>query len=321
MILTGGNLGRSGILTGGRLSRAVIAAGTPTYTKAVASFSGSTTRNNFSGWVGFKFTIAAGITVHTLGRRKLTGDSQTHNVGIWNASGLFLGMGTVDLCTGTAGSDVVGTLITDVPLAAGSYFCLTGEVSGGDVWYDTAAATGAAGITIASDAFMGAGTTTMLRNNFTGRVGLKITPPSNQTITHLGRFKVLPADAGSHTIYLTTTGGTVLGSCSVNNSGQPTGMIYAALSSSVALTGGTSYYVLEDETSGGDTFFDGTTPTLSSDFTLSAGVYYDGTYHEDATKWPVGFKYGAGLAGLTGCTNINAGTAGQAYGFPQFEFY
>lgn len=121
----------------------------PTGTAALTSGAGSTLRNDFGGNVGFAFTPTRSLTVSSLGRWVVSGNSQAHVVGIWNAGGTLLGSVTVNCSGATPGQYFYVTLGTPITLASGTqYYFGSAESSGGDQWYDAFAATSTSDLTV-----------------------------------------------------------------------------------------------------------------------------------------------------------------------------
>lgn len=119
------------------LAAAVASGGGPSGTPALTSGAGSSLRNDFTGNVGFAFTPARTLTVSSLGRWVVSGNSQTHTLGIWNGSGTLLGSVTVNCSGATAGQYLYATLSSSISLANGTqYYIASAETSGGDQWYD-----------------------------------------------------------------------------------------------------------------------------------------------------------------------------------------
>jgi len=97
-------------------------------------------RNNFSGWVGFKFTTGpAPVRVTELGRWVLPGNSRDHNVKLVDSTGANVANGQTTVVTAGAVPHqfAYGTLATPVTLAASStYYLVTEELNTGDTFYD-----------------------------------------------------------------------------------------------------------------------------------------------------------------------------------------
>lgn len=97
----------------------------------------STTRNNFTGWVGGTFIVGASpITVNGLARWKHSGNSSTRTVKITTATGTLVATVDINLASHDAG-DWAAEAITPVVLSASTKYILQSyETSGSDIWYD-----------------------------------------------------------------------------------------------------------------------------------------------------------------------------------------
>lgn len=106
-------------------------------TNWITAINTGTPRNDFSGYVGIRFlTGTTNLTVTQLGRVMTSGNSGTHNVSIFTASGGILGTVSVTM-SGTANTFVYGTLGSSITLTnATTYYIGSEESSGGDTWYD-----------------------------------------------------------------------------------------------------------------------------------------------------------------------------------------
>jgi hypothetical protein len=148
------------------------------------------------------------------------------------------------------------------------------------------------------------------RNSYNGFAGMKITVGANPvTVTALGRLEV-SGNTGTHTVKLVNAvGGTDVtgGSVSVTMSGETAGdFTYATLSSPVVLAAGSSYYLVSQETFGGDQYYgaEDTTVTTTAVATEVSGVYGAGggawSFNGDAgqTYGPVDFQYSVTQASL-----------------------
>lgn len=106
----------------------------------ITSQSTGVLRNNFSGFVGFQFTVGASpITITALGRLVFAGNTFTHVVNLYDNGGSGIPILTVTVATlgQTAGQYTYANVITPMVLAAGGiYFCLSQELSAGDQWAD-----------------------------------------------------------------------------------------------------------------------------------------------------------------------------------------
>jgi YVTN family beta-propeller protein len=112
----------------------------PTANYVTATSLGSL-RNNFSGWVGMRFTVGSSpVTVSGLGRMFAPGDTGSHTVKIVTASNsqnLSGGSVTISMAGGTPGSFVYASLPSTVTLNANTaYYILSQETASGDQWYD-----------------------------------------------------------------------------------------------------------------------------------------------------------------------------------------
>jgi hypothetical protein len=100
-----------------------------------------TSRNDFVGWLGLKFTVGATpLTVTSLGRFYLSGNTATHSIKLVNAStGTDVPNSTVSVAMnfGTLGKFMYRALASPITLAANtSYYLVSQEMNGGDQWAD-----------------------------------------------------------------------------------------------------------------------------------------------------------------------------------------
>jgi hypothetical protein len=104
-------------------------------------------RNNFSGSVGFAFTVGgAGITITDFGRWVISGNSGTHDLRLTDASGITLISTSINTSGLSVGYNYVP--ITPTFLAAGTYYYFSDELNGGDQWYDSESYTCTAAATL-----------------------------------------------------------------------------------------------------------------------------------------------------------------------------
>ncbi len=103
----------------------------------------NTTRNDASAKVGCQLKNGCGvdITITQVGRWKVSGNSQTHTVGIYTGSvggtATAVATASVDMSTGSAGTFVYATLSSPYTWTAGSTIYLySTETNGGDSWYE-----------------------------------------------------------------------------------------------------------------------------------------------------------------------------------------
>ncbi len=97
-----------------------------------------TLRNNYTGWAGTELTVGStALTVSSLGRWVVSGNTGTHSVELVQASNGAV-LGTVSVATsGLAPGFTYATLSAPVTLAANtSYYLLSYETSGQDQWYN-----------------------------------------------------------------------------------------------------------------------------------------------------------------------------------------
>jgi hypothetical protein len=152
-----------------------------------------------------------------------------------------------------------------------------------------------------STAFVTGQTLGSLRNDYSNWVGFRFTVgSSNITVGELGRW-VVSGNSGTHTVklVLASTGADVSGgTVSIATSGATAGQFkYVALGSSVTLLANTTYYIVSQESNGGDQWYDlNTTLTSTSVATINSPVY--GTTGAWSTPSgagqsfvPVSFKY------------------------------
>lgn len=119
---------------------------------------------------------------------------------------------------------------------------------------------------------------TTVRNDFTGQVGMRVTVGSADiSVRSLGRL-VLSGNAGTHAVSLLTTSGQQLATATVDLAGKPAGSFaYSSLATPVVLRAGSSYLVLSDEVSGGDTWYNyDTNPVTTSAGQVTAAAYAAG---------------------------------------------
>src|SRR5579872_1834357 len=160
-----------------------------------------------------------------------------------------------------------------------------------------------------------------LRNNYNGWVGMSITVSGSPlTITALGRM-FAPGNSGTHTVKLVdvATGADVAGgSAVVTMTGSAGQFVYASLLSPIVLNANSTYYVLSQETAGGDQWYDfNTTATTASAASLNGAVWGGGAPYgfvlgtAGRMYVPVDFQYTAGPpppGGTSYVTSAHAGT-------------
>ena len=149
-----------------------------------------------------------------------------------------------------------------------------------------------------------------IRNNYSGWVGTQITVGSSPVlVTDLGRW-VKSGNTQSHTVKLVaaSTGGDIPGaSVTINTSGATAGQFaYATLAAPVELQANTTYYLVSQETNGGDNWYEYTS-TLSPSFglTIPGAVYGTGAPYSPVTASNQGYVP-VGLKGVVSAQMISA---------------
>jgi len=140
-----------------------------------------------------------------------------------------------------------------------------------------------------------------LRNNFSGWVGMSISVGNSPiAVAALGRM-FATSNASSHIVKIVTTNGqNVSGaSVSVSMSGGTVGnFVYANLPAPVTLNANTTYYVVSQETQGGDLWYDNNTTIQTTNVASETTSVYsnDGSTYifsggTDQSYVPVDFRY------------------------------
>ncbi len=278
------------------------------------------------------------LTVTSLGRVFASGNTGTHTVKIVNAAtGADVAGGAISISMGggSPGSFVYGNLQTAVVLAPNTtYYVLSQETSGGDQWYDYNTTAQTAWVASLDGAVYGTGapyttvgasaghlyvpvdfkytvpptpyvlSTTLgtLRNNYTGWVGMAIAVGNSPvTVSALGRY-VASGNSGSHLVKLVnaSTGSDLAGGSVIVNTATGTAgsFAYSALPSAVTLNTNTTYYILSQETQGGDSWYDLDTrvqsipvATISNAIFGSGSAYSIGSSLTTHSYGPLDFKF------------------------------
>jgi len=257
----------------------------------------STLRNNAPGWLGTQITVGANpIAIRSLGRWVVAGNSASHVVKLVNAANNQTvpgGSVTIDTAGAPVGFKYVD-LAAPVTLAANTaYNLVSQEVSGGDQWYEgNTALTFDSSVASLRTIYSGNGVNwtlynqncsygpvnfkystvpvpfvtghnmTTLRNDYSGWAGMELTVGASPiTVAQLGRW-VVSGNTGVHAVKLVdATTGTTVASATVDTLGSPAGQFkYATLASPVTLAANTRYYLLSQETAGGDQWYDYASP-------------------------------------------------------------
>ena len=161
-----------------------------------------------------------------------------------------------------------------------------------------------------------------IRNDFTGWVGMSVTiGTSPLSVNQLGRM-FAPGNAGTHTVKIVdaATGTDVAGgSVSISMSGGTAGnFVYGTLVTPVVLSSGATYYILSQETTGADKWYDyNTTASTNWEATLSASVYGTGSSYAAIGNSaghmyvPLDFKYASSISAFV--SSFTLGTQRNNY--------
>lgn len=130
-----------------------------------------------------------------------------------------------------------------------------------------------------------------LRNDFTGGVGMQIVIGGSPiTVSQVGRW-VVSGNSGTHSVEIYNSGGTLVASGTVNTSGATSGAFAYAACTPVVLAAGGTYYVISQETNGGDQWYNsiGSSHTIVTKTGVASivGAYYrltDGTIGGDSSN-------------------------------------
>jgi hypothetical protein len=275
---------------------------------------------------------ASPLTITALGRMFAPGNTLSHAVKIVNgATGADVAGSSVSIpmSGGTAGSFVYGNLSAPIVLNPNAvYYVLSQESSGGDQWYDfsnTSATTnwvaaltgsvygtaapytsvaGSAGrmygpvdfeYSVPPTNYIISSSVGTLRNNFTGWVGMAIeVGGAPLSVSQLGRM-VAPSNSTTHVVKLVSATGTDItgGSVTVNTSGMAAGgFAYATLSAPVTLSPNTTYYIVSQETSGGDLWYDLDTTLQTVNVASDVNAIYNAGSSYTAVGGSGGHSYG-----------------------------
>jgi hypothetical protein len=115
-----------------------------------------------------------------------------------------------------------------------------------------------------------------LRNNFSGFVGMQFTVgPDALSVSALGRI-FITGNSGTHTVKLVQADGTDVpgGSVSVSMTGGVADQFkYVSLGSPVSLLANTAYYLVSQEASGGDQWYDTGTVSSTNAGAVNTSIY------------------------------------------------
>ena len=142
--------------------------------------------------------------------------------------------------------------------------------------------------------FVSSFTPTALRQDFTGWVGTTFSVGAqNLQVTSLGRW-VVAGNTGSHTVKVVDAGTRAdVASATVTLAGAAAGTFrYAALATPVTLRAGGTYYLVTQETAGGDAWYDYDTRQVTTAGAAAAGAVYG--VGANPTSWASGGNPGNG---------------------------
>jgi RHS repeat-associated protein len=155
------------------------------------------------------------------------------------------------------------------------------------------------------------------RNNYSGWVGLRLQVGSSPlVVSALGRW-VVSGNSGTHTIKLVRSDGTDVpgAAVSLNTAGAGAGQFqYGPLSQAVVLQTNTVYFLVSQEVSGGDSWYDNTTTvTPASGVSFTAAVYaangtqtYQIVAVNNRSYGPVSLRFAAGPPAISDTYDYDA---------------
>jgi len=186
--------------------------------------------------------------------------------------------------------------------ASTTYYYVVSAVNAGGESADSAQASATTNAPPTNTPFITGQTLGTLRNDVSNWVGCRFAVGASAiTVKELGRW-VVAGNSGTHAIKLVNqaTGVDVAGgSVTANTAGAPAGaFVYATLSSPVTLSANTTYYLVSQETAGGDQWYGAdTTVTTTSVGSMNKAARFDGTSWfvsgnlTSNTYGPSNFKY------------------------------
>jgi len=135
-----------------------------------------------------------------------------------------------------------------------------------------------------------------IRNDYSGYVGMAVDVGAKSLkVQNVQRYCVAGSTGGHRVQIIDPTTGTPVPNADVVVSlmGRPEGFVAVDLGSVVTLTAGQRYYVVSEEVTGGDQFFDNDTVlTTRPDATVVSPVYYDSTGMQWVMLGNAGNSYG-----------------------------
>jgi hypothetical protein len=170
------------------------------------------------------------------------------------------------------------------------------------------------------------------RNDFSGWVGMKLNVGGNTLfVGTLGRICVA-GNSGTHTIkFVNANSGVDVpgGSVTLNMSGCTAGQfVYSSLANPIVLPAATSYYLVSQETQGGDQWYDYGTVSPAPDVAVNSSVYFSGAAWipvgpPNSSYTPPNFQYWVGspdTALITGFTQNNRPLRNDFSGWAGMKF-
>lgn len=125
------------------------------------------TQNNASLPIGMKIIVGGSpITVTSLGRWVISGNSQTHTLRLRNSSCADLATVTVNCSGAPTGQYLYGSITPTVLSASTTYYVFSDENNSGDLWYSLQAVTTTAVVSDIEGAFDSGGCTLTAGNGF-----------------------------------------------------------------------------------------------------------------------------------------------------------
>jgi uncharacterized protein DUF4082 len=217
---------------------------------------------NGYGPANFLFTSAAGTTT--------TGPSTSTTVPITSSTSTTLASAS------TSTTSALTTTTSTTPSTTTTSSTTTTTVAGG------------------TTSFVTSFTPTNLRRDFSGWVGTRFTVGATDLlVSSLGRW-VVAGNTGTHVVKVVDAAtGTDLASVPVSTAGATPGTFrYASLAGPITLRANTSYYLVSQETSGGDSWYDYDTRLVTTAAAADTGVVY--SFATSPTSWAPGGSPGNG---------------------------
>jgi hypothetical protein len=162
-----------------------------------------------------------------------------------------------------------------------------------------------------------------LRNDFSSWVGMQITiGPSDEWVSALGRLYIAGNNHPHAMKLVDSAGNDVAGSAATVTlpSGSPGNFVYTNLATPIKLLANQTYYLVSQETNGGDQWYDYqfvlVAPTSGSAIVVNGPAYYAGQYwlvsQQNQTYVPVSLMYNAVAPGSGGGGGSTGGSGSYA---------